>query len=305
MREYLHIMYSDCLFNFNQILEENSLEDTAEMLLRMAGDTPLFAMDCGIKANDIWERVKKYRQCLDLIEDENKKRVLINMIHFTAGVMPDYDSVENRFDAVEQLERTINEFKNSDDDFADRLIAIGPGGIDHDWESVEYEGRIHDYFDNRTVRDEKDLFALELTLAKKLDMPFVLHSRRGYVETVDVLKAVKWNKGVVHGYAYSKSELDFFLNLGWYISFCGTVTYGGKKNFNDMADVVSYVPKDRIIIESDSPYYAPIPLKSVRNDPTRINYIYEYIASKRGMPKHKLSEAVDKNIQKLFNLKLV
>ena len=133
-------------------------------------------------------------------------------------------------------------------------------------------------------------------------MPFILHSRRGFVETEDVLKAVKWNKGVVHGYAYTKSELDFFLNLGWYISFCGSVTYAGKKNFNDMAEAVAYVPKDRIIIETDSPYYTPIPLKCVMNEPSYIGYIYEYVASKRGISKHKLSEIVDKNLQKLFGI---
>lgn len=295
-------MYSDFLFNFHQMTEESGLEEGTEILLRMAANHPLFGLDSGIKADDLWKRVKRFRQCIEMIpeEYEEKKRMLLSMIHFSAGIMPDYESVENRFGAVELLENTIKDFKNSDDDFASRLVAIGPCGIDHDWDSVEYEGRAHDYFDNQTVREEKDLFALQLTLAKKLDMPFILHSRRGFVETADVLKAVKWNKGVVHGFAYSKSELDFFLNLGWYISFCGTVTYGGKKNFNDMAEVVSYVPKDRIIIESDSPYYAPIPLKSVRNEPTHIGYIYEYIASKRGMPKHKLSEAVDKNLQNLF-----
>lgn len=305
-------MYSDFLFNFNQILEENGMDEGAEILRRMAVNKPSFGLDCGISANDIWDRVKKFRQCLNLLGDDDDpeegaknqdlKRNLSNMIYFSAGIMPDYDSVENRFAAVELLEKTIKDFKESDDEFASKLIAIGPSGIDHDWESVEYEGRVHDYFDNSTVRDEKDLFALQLTLAKKLNMPFILHSRRGFSETADVLKAVKWNKGVVHGYAYTQSELDFFLDLGWYISFCGTVTYSGKKNFNDMAEVVSYVPKDRIIIESDSPYYAPIPLKSVRNEPSYINYIYEYISSKRGMPKHKLSEAVDKNLQKLFGL---
>lgn len=295
-------MYSDFMFNFQQIIEESGLDEGAEILERMAGNHLFFGMDSGIKADDIWSRVKLFRKCLELIEDEDQKRALVNMIHFSAGIMPDYESVENRFEAVELLENTIIDFKNSDDDFADRLVAIGPSGIDHDWESVEYEGRTHDYFDNRTIRDEKDLFALQLTLAKKLNMPFILHSRRGFIETSDVLKAVKWNKGVVHGFAYTKSELDFFLDLGWYISFCGTVTYSGKKNFNDMAELVSYVPKDRLIIESDSPYYTPIPLKCVKNEPNHISYIYEYIASKRGIQRHKLCEIVDKNISNLFGL---
>lgn len=297
-------MYSDFLFNFFQMTEETSLENGMEILSRMAANRSFFALDSGIKADDLWKRVKRFRQCIELFdeEDEEIRRTLSNMLYFSAGIMPDYESVENRFAEVELLEKTITDFKSSDDELASHLVAIGPCGIDHDWDSVEYEGREHDYFDNRTVRDEKDLFALQLTLGKKLDMPVILHSRRGFIETMDVLKAVKWNKGVVHGFAYSIPELEFFLNMGWYISFCGTVTYGGKKNFNDMAEVVSYVPKDRIIIETDSPYYAPIPLKCVRNEPSYINYIYEYISSKRGMPKHKLCEAVDKNIQKLFNI---
>ncbi|MCQ2591298.1 MAG: TatD family hydrolase [Treponema sp.] len=295
-------MYSDFLFNFYKITEENGLEEGAQILTRMATNKPLFVLDSGVMADDIWKRVQRFRKCLELIEDEKIQKSLNEMIYFSAGIMPDYETTENRFDAVEKLESTIKEFKASDGDFGHRLVAIGPGGIDHDWESGDYAGREHDYFDAQTIHDERDLFALQLTLAKKLNMPFILHSRRGFSETADVLKAIKWNRGVVHGFAYNQSELEFFLNLGWYISFCGTVTYSGKKNFSDMSELVSYVPKDRLIIESDSPYYAPVPLKSVGNEPCYINYIYEYVASKRGMPRHKLSEAVEKNIQKLFDL---
>lgn len=295
-------MYSDLLFNFNQIIEENGLDEGAEILSRMAKYEPFFALDSGIKADDIWERTSNYQKCLNLIDDEKIKRTLSNMIHFSAGIMPDYDSVDNRFELVEELEKTIKDFKSSDEEFSSRLVAIGSSGIDHDWESVEYEGRLHDYFDNQTVNDEKDLFALQLTLAKKLDMPFILHSRKGFKETSDVIKAVKWDKGVVHGFSYSLPELQFFLDLGWYISFCGTVTYFRKQNFTDLEEVVKYVPKDRIIVESDAPYYPPIPLKNVRNEPSFIDYTYEYISSKRGITKHKLGEIVDKNIQKLFNL---
>jgi len=295
-------MYSDFLFNFNQIIDENGIDEAAQILTRMAENEPYFALDSGVKADDIWDRAGNFQKCLDLIDDDKTKRTLVNMIHFSAGIMPDYDSVENRFELVEQLENTIKDFKSSDEPFASSLVAIGASGIDHDWESVEYEGRLHDYFDNQTINDEKDLFALQLTLAKKLDMPFILHSRKGFKETSDVLKAVKWDKGVVHGFAYSLSELQFFLDLGWYISFCGTVTYFKKQNFSDMEEAVKYVPKDRIIIESDAPYYPPIPLKNVRNEPSYIDYTYEYIAAKRDVAKHKLGETVNKNIQKLFNL---
>ena len=131
-------------------------------------------------------------------------------------------------------------------------------------------------------------------------MPVIVHSRKGFQETADVLKAVKWNKGLIHGYSYSKSELDFFLDLGWYISFNGEVTYAGKKGAADMAELISYVPKDRILIETDSPYYAPVPLKNTATSPTNISYIYEYVATKREMATSKLAAAVEDNCRKLF-----
>ena len=293
-------MYSDSLFNIDRLIQNFGEEEGAQILSQMVQNKPNFLIDTGIRENDIWARADLVRRILDLIEDETLKNNLKSAIHFTAGVMPDLDSVENRFDAVENLENTIKDFKESGDEFADKLIAIGPCGIDHDWDSVEYEGRDHDYFDFSTINDEKDLFALQLTLGKKLNMPVIVHSRKGFKDTQDVLQTVKWNKGIIHGFAYTKSEIVFFLDLGWYISFSGTVTYGGKKNFFDMSDLVTYVPKDRILIETDSPYYAPVPLKNTINTPLNINYIYEYVAAKRNIPIHKLCELVDNNLKKLI-----
>ena len=293
-------MYSDSLFNFSKISNDQGLEATADSFLRMADYKPNYLLDTGIRQSDIWARADLYTKAIDLIEDENAKTTLKNSIYFAAGIMPDSDSVENRFAAVEELENTINDFRSSDNEYASHLVAIGSCGIDHDWDSVEYEGRDHEYFDNSTICDERDLFALQLTLGKKMNLPVIVHSRKGFRDTADVLKAVKWNKGVIHGFAYSQSEVEFFLDLGWYISFSGTVTYSGKKSFSDMADVVAYVPKDRILIETDSPYYAPVPIKNAQNTPENITYIYEYISSKRGTPMHKLSDQVDANFSRLF-----
>lgn len=295
-------MYSDSFFNFYKISEDQGNVASAEALEAIACEKPNHLLDIGIRQDDIWARADRFRECLDFIDDDQAKQTLKNSIYFAAGIMPDSDSVDNRFDAVENLENIINDFRESDDEFASRLVAIGPCGIDHDWDSVEYEGRDHEYFAHQMIQDERDLFALQLTLGKKMNLPVIMHSRKGFSDTADVLKAVKWNKGVIHGFAYSQSELEFFLNLGWYISFSGTVTYSGKKSFSDMADVVAYVPKDRILIETDSPYYAPVPIKNAQNTPANIKYIYEYIASKRGMPMHKLSDAVDENFQRLFGI---
>ena len=295
-------MYSDSLMNFFQITEELGLQQGADSLMEMERNGASFALDSGIHADDIWTRAERVEECLDLIDDELQRKHVQDMMYFTAGVMPDLDSVDKRFETIENLENVINDFKAGDSIFASHLVGIGPGGIDHDWDSVEFQGRDHEYFDPDTVSDEKDLFAMQLTLAKKLDMPFVLHSRKGFKETYDVLKAVKWNRGVVHGFSYNQSELEFFLDLGWYVSFSGTVTYAGKKSFGDMSDMVSYVPKDRLLIETDCPFYPPVPVKGGSNIPENIKYVYEYIASKRNISSRKLSETVDSNFQKLFGI---
>lgn len=293
-------MSSDILFNFTQMIKDSGSGYGAQVLEEMTSAKPFFALDSGIRADDIWSRVEAVKECIELIDDADAKRIASQMMYFSAGIMPDLDSVENRYEYVENLEETINSFRDSGDEFSEKLVAIGPCGIDHDWDSVEFEGREHDYFDHNTVSDEKDLFALQMTLGKKLNMPVIVHSRKGFQETADVLKAVKWNRGVIHGYSYSKSELDFFLDLGWYISFNGAVTYAGKKGALDMADIIEYVPKDRILIETDSPYYAPIPLKNTENNPNNISYIYDYVASKRGIAPSKLASIVEDNCKKLF-----
>ena len=292
-------MHSDLFFNFLQMTQDSSSAEGAEILSAIAQSKPSFLMDTGLKADDIWTRADFFRECFSFMNEEDQK-IIQKSLFFTAGITCDLDAIDNRYEYVENLENTINSFRDSDEDFGENLVAIGPCGIDHDWDSVEFEGRAHDYIDNRTIQDEKDLFALQLTLGKKLNMPVIVHSRKGFKDTVDVIKAVKWNKGVIHGYSYSKSELDFFLDLGWYISFNGAVTYAGKKNALDMAETVAYVPKDRILVETDSPYYAPVPLKNTQNSPVNINYIYDYIASKRGISSAKLNAAVDENSKKLF-----
>ena len=293
-------MYSDLLFNFTKMTQDSDSDFAAQVLTEMATSKPFFALDTGIKADDLWNRVDLIRETIELINDDNAKRIANQMMYFSAGIMGDLDSVENRYEYIETLEDTITSFKDSDDEYSNRIVAIGPCGIDHDWDSVEYEGREHDYFDNSTIDDERNLLAMQLILGKKLNLPIILHSRKGFKDTIDVLKTVKWNKGVIHGFSYTQAELEFFLDLGWYVSFNGTVTYSGKKAAQDMADIVSYVPKDRILIESDSPYYAPVPLKNTINTPNNMHYLYEYIASKRNVSTAKLSAAVDDNFKKLF-----
>ena len=126
-------MSSDILFNFSQIINDSGADFVAQLLQEMAATKPFFALDSGIKANDIWARADAVRDCIELIDNEDVKRIVRQMLYFSAGIMPDLDAVENRYDYIESLEDTIISYKNSDDDFAGKLVAIAPCGIDHDW----------------------------------------------------------------------------------------------------------------------------------------------------------------------------
>lgn len=296
-------MFADSFFDFFQTTEILGLEEGAKILSKI-GLHETFAIDSGANADDIFKRAERVEKCLEFFDEEKDKnliRKIKSMIYFCAGAMPSFSNVENPEKTVQKLEKSITEFKNSENDFSSHLVALGPCGIDHDWESLENGGREHDYFDSQTIYDERNLFELELELAKKLDLPVVVHSRKGFQDTMDILRTVKYNKGVVHGFSYSLSELDFFLNLGWYISFDGSVTFSSK-NKNEIAEMVSYIPLNRLLIESDSPYYAPIPVKGSANEPENLKYIYEFIASKRKMQPLKLNEKIQNNMRKLFNI---
>ncbi len=296
-------MFADSFFNFYKTTEILGLEEGAKILGKI-GLHETISIDSGIDADDIFKRVERVEECLNFFDEEKDKnliRKIKNMIYFCAGAMPTLANVEKNVQVAEKLEKLITEFKNSESEFSSHLVALGPCGIDHDWESLENNGREREYLDSQTIYEERNLFESELQIAKKLDLPVIVHSRKGFQDTMDILRTVKYNKGVIHGFSYSLSELDFFLNLGWYISFDGSITFSSK-NKNEIAEMVSYVPLNRLLIESDSPYYAPIPLKGSVNEPENLKYIYEFIAAKRKMQPLKLNEKIQNNLKKLFNI---
>ena len=296
-------MYADSFLNFYLTVQEFGLEEGANILSRF-GSHECLAIDTGLSADDIWKRAELVSKCLDFFDPEKESNLIRKIkqsIYFCAGVMQNSENIEKGEQTIALLEKNITEFRNSENEFSSHLVAIGPCGIDHDWESSENGGRTHDFFDRSSIIEGRNFFGQELLLAKKLDLPVIVHSRKSFQHTMDILRVVKWNKGVIHGFSYSLSELEFFLNMGWYISFDGSITFSGK-NKNEIAEMVSYVPLNRLLIESDSPFYAPIPVKGTVNSPENLKYIYEYIASKRKMQSLKLNEKIQNNMKKLFGI---
>ena len=175
---------------------------------------------------------------------------------------------------------------------------------------VKSEMHVNDKLENltclrsvfHTTEGEKEMFEMQLELGKNLSLPVIVHSRDGFEDTLDCIKNVGYHNGIIHCYSYGYEEALKFLDLGWYISFAGSVTYTKKSKLEDMNKLLKCIPEDRILCETDSPYLAPVPHRGTPNSPYLVQHVYEYIAPVRGTSPEKLSEQVDSNIKTLFKM---
>lgn len=145
------------------------------------------------------------------------------------------------------------------------IVAIGETGLDF-------------FYDNSPRDVQVRLFEAQLELAAELDMPVVVHSRSAEIETIDLLRAVGSEvRGVLHCFTGNAELLDAGLAADWYVSFSGIVTF---KKFDD-ASAVRRVPRDRLLVETDAPYLAPVPFRGKRNEPAFVRYVAEAVALHR------------------------
>ncbi len=294
-------MYSDTHFHF-QNLTDNDPEKGAEILETMAQDKPVFALDIGTRCDDLLSRQEHMAESIDLIANPERRARAERMVHFSAGIWPDVDEIHDRENCMETLEEMISDSTEEGERFAKKLCAIGECGIDHHWNPSNPDGRSEDDFDKATYAGERELFQMQLLLAKRLNLPVIVHSRDAFEDTMDCIKEVGYNRGIIHCYSYGVKEAKAFLDKGWYLAFGGGVTYTKKSQMSDMEELLRYVPEDRLLLETDSPYLAPVPLRGSVNTPLNIRYVYEFISTKRGITMQQLNRIVEKNCEKLFKL---
>ena len=157
-----------------------------------------------------------------------------------------------------------------------------------------------DFYYNNSERDiQRTWFAKQLTLAKSLDMPVVIHSREAAMETMSIIKDSNVTKGVLHCYSgYLPMALEY-IDMGYYISISGVVTY---KNADKTREVAAGVPLNRLLIETDAPYLAPVPFRGKRNDSTKLSFLAEAIAQVRGISSEEVANATTENARRLFGI---
>lgn len=166
-----------------------------------------------------------------------------------------------------------------------KCVAIGEIGLDYHWMSS-------------TKEVQRDFFEAQLELAKRMSLPVIVHDREAHGDTLDILKNAKPN-GVLHCFSGSKEMAREIIKLGMYIGLNGVVTF---QNARKSLEVVKEIPLDRLVLETDCPYLAPVPMRGKRNDSSYIPYIAEKIAQVLEMDTQKLLDITSENAKKLYNL---
>lgn len=216
--------------------------------------------------------------CGDTLESSAVSQSLAekyNYIYFTAGIHP-----HNAKDATSEMEDTLKEFAKHE-----KMVAIGEIGLDY-------------YYDHSPRDVQIDVFRRQINLANQLDLPVVVHNRDAHQDTYDILSELK-PKGVVHSYSGSIEMAERFLELGYYFGFTGVVTF---KNARRPLEVVEFLPADRILVETDCPYLAPVPFRGKRSDSSMITATITKMAEIKGMEPQELLDITFDNTCRLFNI---
>lgn len=167
----------------------------------------------------------------------------------------------------------------------EKVVAIGEVGLDYHYE----EGNPRE--------DQKTLLRDMLSLEKQTDLPYVFHSRECFEDIFDVIAEYDIKSAVFHCYTDSMENAKKVLDLGYYISFSGVVTF---KKSDELREIAKYVPEDRFLIETDSPYLAPVPHRGKINEPAYVSLVAECVANLRGKTVDEISEITNRNFFELF-----
>lgn len=168
-----------------------------------------------------------------------------------------------------------------------KVVAIGEIGLDY-------------YYNYSSVEDQKKWFAMQIKLAEELNMPFIVHSRDASEDTYNIIKENRVNSNfVLHCFSQSAEMAERYIKLGGYISFAGPVTY---KKSNKLREAIKHVPLDKILVETDSPYLSPEPLRGKRNNSMNVKYVAQKVAEELEMDFEDFAELVYNNGKNFFRI---
>ena len=227
------------------------------------------------KQNDI-----SHMLCVSVtLEDFPQVKNLADKYHHifaSVGVHPCYEDVKEP--SVEELIEVGSD---------DNIVAIGETGLD--------------YFriENKDMSWQRDRFVRHISAAKAVNKPLIIHTRSAADDTMRILReeGADQCRGVMHCFAEDWDVAQKALDLGFFISFSGIVTF---KSATNVQEVARKCPIDRILVETDAPYLAPVPLRGKLNEPANVRHTAPYVADLKGMPLGELAQQTTNNFLELF-----
>lgn len=169
-----------------------------------------------------------------------------------------------------------------------KVVAVGEIGLDYHWEEPE-------------PSIQKLWFREQIRMAKKVGLPLIIHSREAAKDTLDLMREEEAAKcgGVIHCFSYTKETARAYLDMGFYFGIGGVITF---KNAKKLREAVEYIPLDRLLLETDSPYLAPEPYRGQRNSSLNLPYVAEAIAAIKGVSAEEIEAVTEHNARKLFQI---
>lgn len=172
----------------------------------------------------------------------------------------------------------------------EKVVAVGEIGLDYHYPDTDKS--LQQYW-----------FERQLNLAVEVDLPVIIHSRDAAEDTISLMKRAAQvpKRGVIHCYSYSKELAEIFLDMGYYFGIGGVLTF---KNGRKLKETVERIPLDRLLLETDCPYLAPMPFRGERNTSMLLPYVIDAFAEIKGISKEEVIEATAENAGRLFGIAL-
>ena len=228
---------------------------------------------------------KLVHACCELSEIPKLKKIshTFNEIYYSVGLHP-LEAKKWEPNSQSLLRKSAQEDK--------RVVAIGELGLD--------------FFKNDNKSQQIDALIPQMELACEIHLPVIIHCRDAATEMIeicnDLSKKGKCPKGVLHCWTGTPKEMNQFLDLGFYISFSGIVTFPKAQEIHDCAKMV---PNDRYLIETDSPFLAPVPYRGKRNEPAFVENVAKFMANLRSTELKTIAKESSKNAEELFKFDLL
>ncbi len=241
---------------------------------------------------------EKFDEDRDVLLSSMKENGIGRIINVSANL----ESLENTRKLMEQYPFIYGAFGLHPDEVGDlnedvmermrelcrleKAVAVGEIGLDYYWDKENHE-------------KQQYWFRCQIALAREEKLPMIIHSREAAADTLRVMKEEKSEEigGVIHCFSYSAEMAEEYLKMGFYLGIGGVVTF---KNAKKIKEVVQMAPMERILLETDSPYLAPVPYRGKRNSSLYLPYVVREIAEIKGISEEEVIEMTEKNAVRLF-----